>query len=189
MPISDGGWMRTHSGRKLIPSAVDETMFCIDDIAIGLSGEHRFGNQTAQRLSVAQHSVLVSELVPQEDDYPLRALLHDASEAYLKDIPSAVKRLLTSYKALEADFMEKIERRFGIGPTDDPVIKMADTKAALIEARRLMNVQPSDWGYSNDILNDADPNKLGRILPDTEARFAFLSRFDELVGDRMDLWD
>src|SRR5690606_24523800 len=59
------------------------------DIARGLSNESRFGNQTVF-YSVGQHSVILSKVVP--DHLAAAALLHDAAEAYLGDVPVPLKK-------------------------------------------------------------------------------------------------
>lgn len=61
----------------------------IDDIARSLSMIARFNGHVSKFYSVAQHSVLLSRLAP--DDLKMAALLHDASEAYLGDIVAPLK--------------------------------------------------------------------------------------------------
>lgn len=118
-------------------------MFNIEDIARGLSNECRFNGQVSVFYSVAQHSIAVMRRVrkiidssyykdgaiPLTPKLLMAALLHDASEAYLKDIPSPLKCLLPQYKEIEMKFMALISQRFGIVDlTDDELelIKLAD---------------------------------------------------------------
>lgn len=68
--VKSGSWILTASGRHidLLAPCPDEIM--IEDIALGLSRECRFSGQTREFYSVAQHSVLVSLIVPEEFALP-----------------------------------------------------------------------------------------------------------------------
>lgn len=89
----------------------------IRDIARGLATEYRYGGQTITPYSVAEHSVLVSLFVPEE--YAKQALLHDAAEAYFKDIMRQVKRLpgFGRYRKMESRLQDAVFDRFGVTPT------------------------------------------------------------------------
>lgn len=92
----------------------------IIDIAHALSHQCRFGGHLPKFYSVAQHSVFCSKMVNQE--YKLEALLHDASEAYLLDIPSPIKRHLSNYHQIEDGLMKVISEVFGFQwPLSQPV--------------------------------------------------------------------
>lgn len=68
--------------------------------------------------SVAEHTLLMYAAAKKDNvgQEVLRAiLLHDATEAYLKDLPRPIKHLLGSkYKDLEARFAKAIGSRFGV---------------------------------------------------------------------------
>lgn len=90
--------------------------------------------------SVAQHSVIVARYV--EDRQPtsaLRALLHDATEAYIGDVSRPLKQLLPEYQAIEARVAAVIDAKFGFDGPEPPIIKEADNVALVTEKRDLMS--------------------------------------------------
>lgn len=137
------------SGRRLDlldPSPVDIE---VEDIAHGLARVARWNGQTIgeHAFSVAQHSVLVEELVAIlspgiEPRWRLAALLHDASEYVIGDMISPFKAALgVDYKIFEERLESAIHIRFGL-PAKTPaqirrLIKQADRASAFHEATQL----------------------------------------------------
>ncbi len=73
-------YIQTLSGKKFdyLNSTTDDVE--IEDIANALSHICRFSGHLPEFYSVAQHSVLCSQIVP--PDFAFEALMHDAAEAY-----------------------------------------------------------------------------------------------------------
>src|SRR5919112_3830713 len=119
-PPAPGPYLQTVSGRWVNPLDPDPEQFDIEDIARALGNLCRFGGHCRAFYSVAQHSVIVSELVQQrggdvEDVFA--ALMHDASEAYLGDMPHPIKHrspLGTAFREAEAVLEAALRERFGI---------------------------------------------------------------------------
>ena len=141
----------TFSGRKLNLSEPAADQIAVEDIASALSKICRFGAQAGHFYSVAQHAMLVSDLVIRggRPELALPALHHDSHEAYLGDIPTPVKRKLrlndrtSDYKNLEGAIDIAIGLRFGYGWINDrdelAAIKRADLQALLAEAGVLIH--------------------------------------------------
>lgn len=110
-PLYAGGCIRTYSGLYVDVFDPDPETICIEDIAHALSNLCRFAGHVKSFYSVAQHSVLCSLQVG--DDCRLEALMHDASEAYLLDIPKPIKNRLEGYKEMEDKMMSIIAAKFG----------------------------------------------------------------------------
>jgi 5'-deoxynucleotidase YfbR-like HD superfamily hydrolase len=120
--------IRTNSGiyYNLLEPTVE--MIDINDIAHALSNMPRFGGHLQSNYSVAQHSVMVMNTLDVfgHRDILLEGLLHDASEAYLMDLPSPIKALLPGYYEMEDRICKVIAEKFGLQyPWPDPV-KQAD---------------------------------------------------------------
>lgn len=118
----------------------------IEDIAHALSNLCRFAGHVPSFYSVAQHSLLVTSMMGHEADITLRrkALLHDAAEAFLADLPRNVKHApeLEGYRNLEADLNARIMERFHLPTEDDPRIKDADRFVGDMEWQQFMNNAP-----------------------------------------------
>lgn len=149
MTIYHGFWLGTNSGKKIDLLDPKPEMFTIDDIATALSKLCRFNGQLREWYSVAEHSIHVAELVP--NPQKLTALLHDASEAYLCDVPTPLKRLLgDSYKAIEKRISYAIGTAFDIDlVTLPPLIKTADAVMTISERDALQD-RPQIWGTEWD---------------------------------------
>jgi hypothetical protein len=79
---------------------------------------------------------MVSYLVPKGME--MWGLLHDATEAYLVDIPRPVKAYLKDYNVIEDLCMETIAEKFKLEmPMPDEVLR-ADNAALKVERERLM---------------------------------------------------
>lgn len=102
--------IRTFSGKWFNAFDLKPEMICIEDIAHALSHQCRFGGHLPKFYSVAQHSVLTSTLV--SDEHKLAALLHDASEAYLLDIPRPITKHLSNYAEIEDSVMRIIAAKY-----------------------------------------------------------------------------
>lgn len=114
----------------------------LSDITWSLSHLCRFTGHSASFYSVAQHSVLVSRLVPAA--FAASGLLHDAAEAYVGDVSSPVKWYLEAHAPgvfhdLEHRFLRVIAERYDLPYPEPPVVKDADLVALATEKRDLMD--------------------------------------------------
>ncbi|WP_168798743.1 hypothetical protein [Herbaspirillum sp. ST 5-3] len=155
----------------------------IIDIAHALSQINRFGGHTRRFYSVAQHSILASQLAPLK--YRLHVLLHDAAEAYFGDMVQPLKIMTANreYRELESRMQARIYDRFGLDPLLSDECRMciheADHIMLATERRDLMAPENTPW----PILDGIRPRP-GIISPlnAQTAESTFLSRFKELAG-------
>lgn len=126
---------RTWSGVMVNLSCPRAEDLRLTDIAHHLARVCRYNGAVDGFYSVASHSVYVARNVAPE--YAPAALLHDATEAYLGDMTSGLKRLFPTYRQLEAQWAHVIEIRFDVRFHGESRIKDADLRARLSEARDL----------------------------------------------------
>ena len=171
-------WLQTYTGRAFVPADPDPELIDIRDIAIGLSRESRFNGHTQGEhpYSVAQHSVYASRVVPAE--MALWGLLHDASEAYCKDLTWSVKTLLPDYKELEIGILKAVAVKFDLPWPPPPEIKEADNRLLATEKRDLFPPEPAPWRE----LPDAYDFKIEAWLHNA-ALTSFLLRFYAITGE------
>ena len=151
------------------------TPLTIEEVAHGLSNICRFTGQCRKFYSVAQHSVLVSLLVPSH--LALQGLLHDAAEAVMGDMSGPLKRLFPEYKILEHIVESVVLTGFGLPTKLDPFVKRADLAALATEQRDLLNKESGSWMC----LEDIEPyGKCIVPLAPTDAYMLFMARYTEL---------
>lgn len=174
---SDDLWIQTYSGRRFNPTNPYVDAIVIQDIAHALSNQCRFSGHVKKFYSVAQHCVLVSYICEHQD--ALWGLLHDASEAYLVDVPSPMKRSgkIDGYLEFEKNMQRAICQRFGLPEQEPPSVKKADKQLLSTEARDLLNKIRTDWVKPCDPL----PFKIEPLSPE-DAKDLFMKRFFELTG-------
>lgn len=169
----------TKSGRYFDFIDPRPEMIDIDDIAWGLANTCRFGGQSLEFYSVAQHSVIVSQIVP--PTLAFAGLMHDAAEAYIGDMVGPLKQLLPEFKAIEKRIEARIFEVFGLSMPMPPEIKQADLRALRTEQRDLTSGSGDNW---NGLDNwPPMPQRIVALTP-REAYRLFLDRYAELVGDR-----
>lgn len=137
-----GDFIQTFSGKVFWPLDPRPEEVDIVDIAHSLSLMCRFGGHIREFYSVAQHSVLVASLLP--DELKLAGLLHDATEGYLVDLPRPVKQWIQQYREIEHNLEKVIAAAFDVS-FSDPLIKQADNIMLLTEARDLLGPQTYPW--------------------------------------------
>lgn len=108
----------------------------IVDIAHQLACTNRFGGALAYPISVAQHSVMVSRLIPRE--HALQGLLHDAAEAYVGDVRKWIKDHvgMTWFRLLEEKIHNVIMDKFSLPRELHPLVMEADRLAVRYEMHR-----------------------------------------------------
>jgi len=192
-------WMHTYRGIKFDllnpqPSMVDPL-----DLVISLAHICRFTGHTGELYSVAQHSVLVSQLAENlanekwgddcQEHERIRllaaklGLMHDASEAYTNDLSRPLRHiepLGSAFKAIEDKVRRAIFIKFNLQwPAQSDLwklVKFADDCLLLTEGRDLMH------GYHEWDLHDPDayPVDTIRIESSTDAAYNFASRLNAL---------
>lgn len=141
-------WIMTHTGKRFRPFAPDPADIDIRDIAHALSLICRYGGHPSGFYSVAEHSVLLSRAVPAEMAFD--ALMHDAAEAYLGDIPRPIKRAkeMTAWRDAEWIVETAIGKKFGCRLPMDAELAAFDSRMILDEWRQLMPRTEEDIGVS-----------------------------------------
>ncbi|MBO9194302.1 hypothetical protein J5277_09310 [Rhizobium sp. 16-449-1b] len=178
-PERAGDFMQTATGRRFWPMDPRADEVFIEDIAHSLAMQTRYAGHCLRFYSVAEHSVLMARHLRQQGaDVALFALLHDASEAYLVDVPRPVKPYLTGYKAAEANVMAAVCERFSLAKEMPAPVHEADDR---IIGDELANLVPMDWHarYAG--------KELGvrlRYWSPEQAKEEFLVTFDALMSGR-----
>lgn len=175
-PARTGDWMLTASGKVFWPLDPRPDEIEIDDIAHALSHLCRYAGHCRKFYSVAQHSVLVARALPPE--HQRWGLLHDATEAYLVDVPRPVKPYLSGYHHAEERLMQTIISRFDLDPAMPAEVKRVDDA---ILADEFAQIMPKTTVQ----LHLPEP-ALGVIItswPPETARTVFLNEFRRLFGN------
>lgn len=136
--------LRVCSDRKVNVFDLQPQDICIEDIAHALGNQCRYGGHTKFHYSVAQHSVYVAVTVldiSKDVKRALVALLHDASEAYLTDLPRPLKDqpIFNFYRDLERQVQRRVMQAFNLPHEEDELVKKIDNEILTYECQQLFN--------------------------------------------------
>jgi uncharacterized protein len=169
------GWMQTYVGKRFYPGDPGSTSIDPRDIAHALSLLCRYGGHVDRFYSVAEHCVLMSQAVPPSD--ALAALLHDATEAYVVDVPRPLKQFLGGYKKIEDGVWIAVANRFGLYYELPESVLDADDRILIDEKTELMP-RAERWTLEDEV------SPLGISITGWSPAEAE----DQYTGRLLDLW-
>lgn len=185
-------YIRTSTAKKLYPDNIGLLTVDIVDIANQLAKVCRYNGCLQEDYKVAQHCVIVEELVVEElkqleilamgrihspfliKKIRLQALLHDADEAYMPDIPSPYKPLLPDVRELQKKLQQHIFKHFDLPEFEHSIIRSVDKDVRIAEIRS-MSLWPE-----GDSKEDRFPNLHIEPWSWREARDKFLDKFHDI---------
>jgi hypothetical protein len=188
-------WITTASGKAFHFRNSPDDAVDIEDIAHHLSLVNRFAGATVVPYSVAAHSLLVASILDHGGHAPLtvmHGLLHDASEAYLGDVSTPLKRLddMTQYRVLEDYVQRRILDALGVPPLLDQnalrALREADEEALAAEAHVLLPKPQYSWGrYDNLRVTNTAVVHVGAMLDSSwlDHRANFTRTFNYLKAE------
>ena len=177
----------TFSGRHIDVRSLQADDIELVDIVRSLANQCRFLGHTQRFYSIAEHSLNVAALMPDDSELQLAALLHDAAEAYLGDLPPSIRVRLAIYDDLEASISYTIATKYGAPYPWPAAVVEADARMLVTEARDYASVP---WPVAEiSASQSALPleHRLGIPLAPPKAMRRFAYALEDLVpaGDRL----
>lgn len=142
-------YITTYTGKHFDPTSPDPTLIDIRDVAHALSLMTRGNGHVKTFFSVGQHCINCAreaEARGYSKRVVLACLLHDASEAYMSDVPRPFKPFLPQYLELEDQLLDIIfEKYLGSSLTEEEtvLVKEIDDDLLYYDLKILLN-EPSD---------------------------------------------
>jgi hypothetical protein len=157
-------YITTYTHERIDPMNAKPSQIHVADIAHSLARTCRYNGHVSGFLSVARHSLWVSQrlVVTGHRDLALAGLLHDAAEAYLGDVPRPLKYRpeMAGYRDAEARLERVIALRFWLTYPMPEAVAKADAWVLTH-----MELPHERWSWNTTPKQDAED---------------FLTRFTEL---------
>lgn len=157
-----------------------------NDIAVALSNETRFANQagTGPNPTVLQHTIFCYRVAKHLGWSPrLRraTLLHDAAEAYMRDIPTRLKALLPEFRVIERRVLTAVFYALGADITqlDDQRLRDIDALSGKLEAHYFFRRCPAWAATLNDVERDLFEQLWPHYLQPHQVRAEWFEALDE----------
>jgi 5'-deoxynucleotidase YfbR-like HD superfamily hydrolase len=180
-------FIATITNKRIYPFSLDKSEIDIEDIAHALARICRFNGHLRYHYSVAEHSVNVAEelkLRGASKELRLFGLLHDASEAYIADIPRPLKDWIPEYLEIEKDLQRKIIEKvvfdvmgvYKLSKEEMNLLNHVDSLLAKYEAQEYMGKY--SWNESEEKLLI----RLTHPMSHNVAQRAFLGEYSYLTN-------
>lgn len=139
----------TYTGKHFDPSNPNIDLIDIKDIAHALSLMCRGNGHVQTFFSVAQHSIncaLEAENRGYSNKLILACLIHDASEAYMSDVPRPFKKVLIDYQNAEEQLLDMIYFKYlgGLDDNEKQKVKEIDDIMLYFDLKYLLNEKVND---------------------------------------------
>nr|WP_296190149.1 hypothetical protein [uncultured Anaerobutyricum sp.] len=108
-------YITTYTRKHFDPINPDERLICIEDIAHALPMICRGNGHVSSFWSVGEHCILCAKEAKARgysNRLVLAALLHDASECYMSDVPRPLKQNMKQYKEYENHLLDVLYMKF-----------------------------------------------------------------------------
>jgi len=177
-------WIQSYTGEVIRPLSSSPGNIRIDDIAHSLSMQCRYTGHCTSFFSVSEHCCHVSDVLRERVGFSmaLYGLLHDASEAYLSDVPRPIKPLLNGYQEAENRLLGIILNRFGLRKELPHDVHIIDKSMLAVEKEAVMvEVSGMSWELEGIV---PLPSVEIQCWNPREAEVEFLKRFFTLCPER-----
>lgn len=153
-------WTITASGQMMDMRTPRPAAVMAGDIAHHLAQINRFNGAAVRPYSVAEHSLLVLEIVERmfvtDVHGKLFALMHDAHEAYTQDVTTPAKDEVEGWRVFEGRFERIVRTAFALHTaalTHAEVTRKADLIALATERAQLLPPGGPQW----EVLQGVEP--------------------------------
>jgi len=175
LPVGRKDYVSTYSGAEFNIQTCDVMPIPMSDVAHALSMNCRYNGHVNKFYSVAEHCVIISNLVPEED--ALWGLLHDATEAFVPDIPRPFKPFIKGFKEYEQRISDAFAERFGLSKQQPESVHYMDRNIVHDEALELFP-EPPTWVELYESVGAGDMIK---CLTPEKAEKAYNERLEALI--------
>lgn len=137
-------YITTYTGKHFDPLQPKPEILDIHDIAHALSLTCRGNGHVKTFFSVAQHCIncgLEADARGYGPKVRLACLVHDASEAYMSDVPRPFKQMMPEYKQAEGNLLEVIYQTFLKEPLtaeEEKLVKEIDDDLLYYDLKELL---------------------------------------------------
>ena len=180
-----GNYITTYTRKHFDPINPDAELICIEDIAHALPMICRGNGHVSSFWSVGEHCILCAKEAAAKgysNRLVLAALLHDASECYMSDVPRPFKKELPEYQKWEDHLLSLIYEKFlGSDLTEKEQIQLKEIDNAMLWYDLEELLEEKQYGEAPEI--HVDLNYAVRTFSEVEAEYLEIyNKYQKISG-------